>query len=183
MYNNNQEAITYIDNSFQDTFEIVYQYWLNDIFLTWRWWLLVILTIIPWILWLLYRKKDSTYRLLLAGVSTALIASHLDKIGYWLSLWTYPAMPFPLMPTHVPWNLTLAPVLVMAAIQFKPNINPYLKAVVFSLFCAFILQPLSVLLGLYHPKVWYHFYSVPFFIVIYLISHFLATRKEFHKLK
>ncbi|MGI6119872.1 MAG: CBO0543 family protein [Desulfosporosinus sp.] len=183
MFNSNVDKMGPIDHLFQKIFEIVYQYWLNDVLLTWRWWLLVILTIVPWIIWLLLRKKDSTYRLLLAGLSAALIASYLDKFGYWLSLWSYPIITMPIMPPHSPWNLTLAPVLIMLTIQFKPQISPYLKAVVFSLVCAFVFQPLSDLLGFYNPKVWHHYYSVPFFIVIYLIAHFLATRKEFRPLK
>ena len=172
-----------IDNSFQILFQRFYYYWLNNVFLTWRWWLLVISAIVPWILWVRFRKKDSTFRLLLAGLSVALIATYLDKFGYWLSLWSYPIMPIPIIPAHFPWNLTLAPVSIMATIQFKPNINPYLKSVVYSLFSSFVAQPLAVLLGLYDPKVWRHYYSVPFFIVIYLIAHYLATRQEFSPLK
>jgi len=92
-------------------------------------------------------------------------------------------MPIPIVPAHLPWNITLAPVSVMATIQFKPNINPYLKSVVYSLLNSFVAQPLSVLLGLYNPKIWRHYYSVPIFIVIYLIAHYLATRREFSPLK
>jgi hypothetical protein len=183
MFDSNLDKMRVLDNSFQILLKNFYHYWLNDVFLTWRWWLLVIITIVPWILWVLFRKKDSTYRLLLAGLSVALIASYLDKFGYWLSLWSYPIMPIPIIPAHIPWNLTLAPVSVMVTIQFKPNITPYLKSVVYSLFCSFVAQPLSVLLGLYDPKIWKHYYSVPFFIVIYLIAHYLATRQEFSPLK
>ncbi len=179
----NQDKISLIDNSFQEIFKIYYQYWLNNIFLTWRWWLLVILIIVSWILWLLFRKKDSTYRLLLAGLFVAITSALLDKIGFWLSLWSYPVTVLPLMPSHILWNLSLGPILVMATIQFKPNINPFLKSVIFSLVIAFIFQPLSVLFGLYDPKVWHHYYSAPIFLVIYLIAHFLSARDKFRPLK
>ena len=149
---NNLDKMSVIDNSFQILFQRFYYYWLNNVFLTWRWWLLVISAIVPWILWVRFRKKDSTFRLLLAGLSVALIATYLDKFGYWLSLWSYPIMPIPIIPAHFPWNITLAPVSIMATIQFKPNINPYLKSVVYSLLCSFVVQPLGVLLGLYDPK-------------------------------
>jgi hypothetical protein len=183
MYTANLDKMRALDYSSQIFFKEFFNYWLNNVLLTWRWWLVVILTIVPWILWVMFRNKDSTYRLLLAGLAVALITSYLDKFGYWLSLWSYPIMPIPIMPPHFPWNLTLAPVSIMATIQFKPNINPYLKSVVYSLFNSFIIQPLSVLLGLYDQKLWKHYYSVPFFIIIYLIAHYLATRKEFNPLK
>ncbi len=182
MFMSNLDKMRALDDSFQILFREVSHYWLNNVFLTWRWWLVVILTIVPWILWVLFRKKDSTYRLLSAGLFVALITSHFDKYGYWLSLWSYPIMPVPIIPAHFPWNLTLFPVSVMATIQFKPNINPFFKSLAYSLFGSFVIQPLSVFLGIYDHKIWQHYYSVPFFIVIYLIAHYLATRREFSPL-
>lgn len=36
--------------------------WLKDIVFTWHWWIDLSLTILPWILWLKVRKKESTHR-------------------------------------------------------------------------------------------------------------------------
>jgi hypothetical protein len=60
--------------------------------------------------------------------------------------------------------------------------QPFFKSLAYSLFGSFVIQPLSVFLGIYDHKIWQHYYSVPFFIVIYLIAHYLATRREFSPL-
>ncbi|NYC96028.1 hypothetical protein DFN09_004039 [Clostridium acetobutylicum] len=45
----------------------LYNLWSNHMIYTWRWWLQVLIAILPWILWVIIRKKESAGRLLYAG--------------------------------------------------------------------------------------------------------------------
>ncbi|MFD2970589.1 hypothetical protein [Peribacillus deserti] len=74
--------------------------WEQEVLFTWQWWLGIGLTIIPWIIWLIYRKKDSSGRLLYSGTFVALLSVTLDNIGVQLSLWNY--LKAPAIPAYFP---------------------------------------------------------------------------------
>jgi len=156
--------------------------WYHHILFTWRWWLSFSFTIFPWVTWIVMRKKESTNRLLYAGLLTMLLSSWFDVIGILFGLWSYPAEVIPLSPSFIPWDFTLMPVITMAFLQYKPMINPLVKAVVFAGIGSFVAQPLFVLIGFYIPKHWQHYYSFPIFMGIYLLAHFLVTRDNFERL-
>jgi hypothetical protein len=65
--NNDQAVINKIDKGADKFYNDVYHHhdvWVHDIVVTWRWWVGVILTFLPWIFWFFYRKKESTDRYL-----------------------------------------------------------------------------------------------------------------------
>lgn len=157
-------------------------FWLENVIFTWQWWVGVFLTVIPWVLWLYYRKRESTYRLLAAGLFVMIISSWLDFIGIMLGLWHYNYDVIPLLPSYLPWDFTLIPVIIMFLIQIKPHFNPYMKAFIFAGGSAFIGEPFFVWINTYDPEQWKHIYSVPILVVIYLLAHFISTRDAFDKL-
>jgi predicted PurR-regulated permease PerM len=69
----------------------------------------------------------------------------------------------------------------MTFIQFKPKINPFIKAAVFAGIAAFVLEPLAEWLKLYIMIAWKHIYSFPIFAAIYLAADWLAKRGRFYK--
>ncbi|CAM3958578.1 CBO0543 family protein [Mesobacillus zeae] len=154
--------------------------WKDDIFLTWRWWLNIAILVLPWLIWFLLRKKDSTYRLLLAGFFVYLVTSILDSIGITFGLWFYMYTPLPDLHTYYfPWDFGAFPIMVMTLIQFKPHINPYLKALFFSLISAVVFEPVFAKLGLYVAVRWEYYYGIPIYFVIFLLAHSLACKKDF----
>ena len=74
------------------------------------------------------------------------------------------------------------PVTVMFLIQIKPKINPLIKAIIFGILTAFMGEPFFQWLDLYDPQDWKRIYSLPIYIVIYLIAHFISTRKNYAEL-
>lgn len=62
--------------------------WYHNILFTWRWWLSLSFTIVPWVAWLVTRKKESTHRLLYAGLLSMLLASWFDVVGILFGLTT-----------------------------------------------------------------------------------------------
>jgi hypothetical protein len=151
--------------------------WFKHIFLSWRWWISVSFLIVPWLIWLKIRKKDSTDRLLVAGFVTYLIASVLNSIGLAHGVWVYPVTPLPYLHTYFgPWDITLLPITVMVFLQYKPTISPYIKALLFSFLTAFVGEPFFVYIDLYIPYGWKYSYSLSFFFFIYLIAHWISRR-------
>ena len=159
-----------------------YNIWFNDMLFKWHWWLNLAMAIVPWIIWMIIRKKESTYRLLFAGLVAASLSMFLDIIGMAMGLWSYNSTLEPLSPPPSPWDFSLIPVSTMLFLQIKPRVNPLIKAVVLAIGGALIGQPMLEWIGIYDPKGWKHYYSIPIVIIIYLIAHFISTRKQFEKL-
>lgn len=182
MLNELKDKFNYINNLAHQANVELYKLWLSDMLLSWHWWVGIAFTIGPWLVWIKYRKKENTYLLLYAGIVSALLSIILDEIGTTMELWSYPSSVIPLIPPIIPWDLCTIPVGVMLTLQIKPKASPFLKAIIISCIGSFILQPVSHWLGLYDPKGWKHWYSVPISVCIYLISNFVVSRKEFRKL-
>ncbi|WP_134702285.1 CBO0543 family protein [Ammoniphilus sp. YIM 78166] len=177
-----QEQIENTYNIITEANSKMFYIWKESILFTWQWWLSVVLTIIPWLFWVKFRKKDSTIRLLSAGFLVILISSWLDFLGIAFGFWYYMYDVTSLIPNYFPWDFTLLPVMYMFFIQIKPNVNPIIKGVILSVILSFIAEPLFIWIGLYHPITWKHIYSFPIYIVIYLIADFISKRNSWVKI-
>ena len=160
-----------------------HEIWFEYVLFSWQWWLGVILTIIPWTLWWIFRKKDSTGRLLCGGfflISTSML---LDSFGTELGFWDYRYETLPFLPSFLPWDLTIIPVLFLFTVQFKTTISPILKAIFYSVVSSFIGEAVFEWLGYYEPINWPTLYSFPIHFFIYLIGHYLVTTNNFEVLE
>ena len=153
-------------------------FWKNNVLFTWRWWIAVSLIILPWIIWLFARKKESTDRLLYVGFFVAIFACALDDIGLKMNLWNYPVVVFPLMPEFITFDVCVLPVATMLFIQYFPKVNPYIKAIIYAFISSFIFEPLNVIFGLYVKRNWEYYYSFPIMIIIYLVANYIAFRRN-----
>ncbi|WP_216830659.1 CBO0543 family protein [Alkalihalobacterium elongatum] len=179
---NGIEKITHL---FKQIHEINNQHidlWSEHVLFTWQWWFGLFLSIIPWVIWFLFRKKDSTLRLLTAGFLMMFIASWLDSIGIQLGLWYYHYEVIPFIPAFIPWDLSLIPVVTMVILQIKPHVSPYIKGAVFGIIASYIAEPFFIWIGLYEPIIWKHIYSLPIFFILYVIAHFLCHGKAYRAL-
>lgn len=157
--------------------------WKEDMFLTWRWWLNVGILILPWVFWFIFRKKESTNRLLLAGLFVFLITSVFDSIGVAFGQWVYLYTPLPYLHTFfLPWDFSSFPVMIMFLLQFKPEMNPYLKALFFAVISAFVFEPIFVYLKVYALLKWKYYYGLPIYFLIYLLAHRVSRRDHFERL-
>ncbi|NKE05804.1 MULTISPECIES: CBO0543 family protein [Mesobacillus] len=178
-------TVELMDKYAKETHEIVKQVielWQQEVIFSWRWWFGVIVTIITWFLWIKFHKKESRYRLLTAGFFVMTISVALDAIGVQMGLWSYRYEVFPFIPAYLPYDLALMPVIIMSLIQYKPHFSPIKKAVIFGLLTAFIGEPLIVVTDIYKPINWKFYYSIPIYIVIYLVAYWLTKRENFEKL-
>lgn len=157
--------------------------WLNQIFLTWRWWIAVGLCVLPWAAWIIRRDKKNTNALLYAGFFIMITVCLLDSMGMALGLWSYPTKTVPIIPSFPEFDLCAIPVGNMFMLQILPNVNPIIKAITLSIPASLVAQPFAVVAGLYNPKYWHHYYSIPFVIVIYLSANFLYEKMQIEERK
>lgn len=179
----NDELLKKIRDLYQQNAETNAQYmslWMEEILFSWRWWVSVVLTIAPWAIWAIFRKRESTLRLLSIGFFTMFLTAWMDYIGVDLGYWYYPVDAIPFAPSFIPYDFCLFPVLVMTLLQFKPRISPYWKAAFFSVFNTFVAEPLLEFLEFYEELRWSPMYSLPIYFAIYLLASWLYHRKSYN---
>ena len=157
--------------------------WKHEVLFTWEWWLGIALTIIPWIIWFILRKKGSSGRLLYAGTFVALVSLSLDNIGVQLSAWNYLKPVTPVIPSYIPFDFALMPLSVMFLIQWFYSRNPWVIGLIFGFITAFIGEPIFNWLEIYVPTNWQFGYSIPFYTIIYYLAHKIASTKKFDELR
>ncbi|MUK87956.1 hypothetical protein GMD78_06035 [Ornithinibacillus sp. L9] len=153
--------------------------WLENVLWTPLWWVGVCLSIVPWILWLLFANKASRNRMLYTGFIVMLIASFLDFLGSSLGLWLYNYQVFPWVPAYVPWDVTLIPVVIMSLIEIKPKASPVVKGFIFAVLTSSVGEIVFEFLGLYKKVHWESYYSFPIYFLLFLVGYWASLRKNY----
>lgn len=152
-------------------------------FTTWQWWFGIALFIVPWIIWFIFRDKESTGRLLLGGLLTIILSLTIDLAALSLGLWSYPMIIIPLAPfVFLPYHFSLAPVGIMFALQIKPKMNSLLKGGVFAAIAAFGGMNFFNAIDFYNPKEWSTFYDFIIFLTLYYAAYLMTRIKSYKNL-
>jgi hypothetical protein len=167
-----------VDNANSELFHL----WYENTFLHFEWWLGILLTVLPWLIWIKVRPRESTDRLLYVGFIVIIITCWLDFLGISLGLWFYIHKVIPTIPSFIPFDLTILPVTVLLLLQYKQHISPYIKAIFFAFVSSFIGEPIFKWIDFYEEIHWSSFYSLPFYFVIYLIAHYVSSQCRFSPL-
>ncbi|WP_203553506.1 hypothetical protein [Bacillus sp. B15-48] len=64
-------------------------------------------------------------------------------------------------------------------VQYKPRVNPFIKAIIFGGFGAFVGLPLLTILDLYKRIDWSLAYSFIILTFMYLLAHWFSLRNSF----
>ncbi|MFE8697924.1 CBO0543 family protein [Cytobacillus sp. FJAT-53684] len=148
----------------------------NAYIFTWRWWLGVSLFIIPWILWLIFRKRDIQGRLFMAGIVSILLSIIIDLVALSKGLWSYPVSITTIAPLlFLPYHFSLTPVVIMFFLQIKPRVNPIIKGIVFAALAAFGGMKFFEMIDLYESKGWSTFYDFFIFLTIYFVAYLSSS--------
>src|SRR5437764_10411023 len=73
-------------------------YWLHEVVLSFNWWFLLILTIVPWILWWNVVERKRIVEILFYGSLISLFAILSDDIGSYFGFWIYKYQLVPISP-------------------------------------------------------------------------------------
>ncbi|WP_332697843.1 CBO0543 family protein [Halalkalibacter lacteus] len=150
--------------------------WQNFVF-SGEWWILLILSIVPWFLWWRIVDKKRITEILLFGFFVIIIATFLDVVGWNNSRWFYPNTLLALCTPLFPIDYTLLPILFMLLFQYFSKwksfvVAAFLMSAVFS----FILEPLSEWMNIYKELKWKNTYSFPIYIIIGLAVKWLVEK-------
>lgn len=151
--------------------------WIREAFGTWRWWVLLLLLVIPWFIWYKYADKKQLHEITLYGALISIVSITLDELGFELSLWNYPVDVMPIFPRLTSVDYTAIPVIHMLIYQYFSTWKSFFwamvtKAAVFS----FIFEPLIVELGFYKMLKWNHVYSFPIYIIMGLCLRWIVKK-------
>jgi hypothetical protein len=107
----------------------------------------------------------------------------LDLIGVENGKWTYSVRVLPSADVSFPFRFSLLPVTVMFFLQFKPNVNPFLKAIIFGGLGAYIGMPIMAMLDMYRKIDWAYTYSFFILTSMYLVAHWFSRMNTFEKIE
>jgi hypothetical protein len=141
--------------------------WLqNDVF-HFRWWLLIILIAVLFLVWHRMLDKSRMREICLFAVLSAVIFMGVNEYGEELTLWDYPTDLIPIFPPLSSINLLSFPLLYSLVYQHFHQKKSYIYAVVITsaIFC-FIAEPLLSWGGFYHLDHWSYFFSFPLYIAV-----------------
>ena len=160
--------------------KILRTYWYENNFLTYKWWFLVVLSVVPAIVWWINVDKTRLIENTAFGLFYGVTAIFLDAIGSNAMVWTYPVRLTPyLNPQLYPYDVGVVIIPFMLVYQkygysFKKF---FISTALLSLFLAFIAEPFMSYLGIYKEITWKHGYS---FIIYWILGVvFWAIIKKF----
>ena len=141
--------------------------WYNNEFLTWQWWILLILLIGPWIVYILLYDRKKVVSTMLVGMIVALVNVLLDVIGSDMDFWGYPTELISPGPGAFPFDLGIVTVTYMMMYQQLSKWKRYIPGlIIMALFFAIIGEGLSEILDLYEKIEWKTIYSLGYYIVV-----------------
>lgn len=164
------ENLKQIEQLERETTQLRLEYWINDEVFTLRWWFLVGILIIPWILWIKLSNKCNIFETLFFGTTTIITSASLDAIGEDLSFWGYPVEFTPVGHNAFPFNFGIVPVAYMLLHQYGLTWKSFCVGLLFlSAIFAFIGEPMMQFFGVYFLFKWKFAYS----FIYYLANGFL----------
>lgn len=165
-------------------YETLREYWREHNYLTFDWWLLVVLSVLSPIIWWKTIDTKRITEITAFGLFYGITAIILDSIGSSALVWVYPVRLTPyLYPQYYPYDVGVVIVPFMYLYQRWGNhFKPFFVATgILSAFLAFVAEPFMEWLHIYKELTWKHIYSFPIYWLIGLICWIIL--KRFKKLE
>lgn len=150
-------------------YETLFTYWRESNYLTPKWWLLVILSVLSPIVWFKFVDKSRIIEITLFGLFYGITAIILDSIGSIAMVWFYPIRLTPyLSPQLYPYDIGVVIVPFMLVYQkWGHDIKKFIVyAGLFSACLAFIAEPIMEKLDIYRELNWKNYFSFPIYWVL-----------------
>ena len=152
------------------------QHWLSYEFLTWRWFLKVVILISAIIVCVKLIDKKRAFETVAYGLLVSLVSTALDAVGTGFAFWEYPVRLLPLEFSEI-HDFVLIPVVYMLLYQRFVKWKEFIIAdALVSVLGSFIVEPVFAALGFYRVITWRHIYSLPIFFAIAAFSKFIIDK-------
>lgn len=159
-----------------ELFHLSYQHWLNYEFLTWRWFVKILIIIIFTFVIFKFIDRKRIFEIISYGVLISLISVILDIIGTYLVFWEYTTRVFPIEFSEI-HDLVVIPVSFMLVYQYFDKWNSFIFAsAILSAMASFAFEPIFIMLKFYNPITWKHVYSFPIFWLVAIICRYLIKK-------
>ena len=147
------------------------EFYIANTLFTWRWWLLIVIAIIPFIVWWLLVDKRRLSKILLYGVIGVVLNVIADEHLINLLWYSYPHRLDPFWGGVIVGDISYPPVIGMLVYQYFPRWKTYIIAVLLgSAFISFVGLPLLKLMGVLVLLRWNYLYS---FLLLILYACFI----------
>ncbi|MFS0777856.1 CBO0543 family protein [Neobacillus sp. 3P2-tot-E-2] len=183
---NYQEGLKQVDKATKmitEANQLIVETVMNAFLFTWQWWTAFAMIVAPWIIWGILRNRESSARLFSAGLLVMVLSEILDTFGVSYGKWAYPVKVVPVATINFSYRLSVLPVFVMLLLQYKPNFNPFIKAVFFGVLGAYVGMPALAKIDLYKKIDWSFTYSFLILTSFYLLAHWFSRSKAFEKVE
>lgn len=150
-------------------YQTLQSYWFEHNYLTIKWWVLVILSILCPIVWLIIVDKKRITEITAFGMFFGIIAIFLDSIGSNAMVWTYPVRLTPYMyPQMYPYDVGIIIIPFMFVYQLT-GVNFkrfFISTGLLALLIAFVAETTMEKLDMYMEITWRNIYSFPIYWAI-----------------
>ena len=163
-----------LENTLGVYLQLLKEFWYTHSFLSYQWWAMIFITIIPWFIWWKFVDKKRLLEILFFGLLIMFIAVLVAPIKQNLNLWQFVhSIHWSLSTPLYPYEITILPATYMFIYQFSKNWTSYvLGTFLLSCFIAFILIPVFIQLNF----ILLISYRVQFIALIYLLIISLLSR-------
>ncbi|KAA0548431.1 hypothetical protein FZW96_07610 [Bacillus sp. BGMRC 2118] len=163
----------------QTSYDSLQSFWREHNLYTWRWWLLVVLSILSPIVWWVFSDKKRITEITAYGLFYGVSAIILDTIGNNLLAWVYPVRLTPyLYPQLYPYDVGI--VIIPFMFIYQRWGDHFKKFFIFSglqsAFLAFIAERLMEYLNIYQEITWKNIYSFPIYWLLAIVCWGIITR-------
>jgi hypothetical protein len=167
----------YVEQLMRYAVEAEWIYWLNTVLLSWQWWLLIFLLIVPWIIWWRFVDKKRLTEILLVAFVVFIASLTLDEMGTEMGLWDYRYRTTPFWHVFIPYNFAVLPVTYSLIYQRFQTWKSYLITFTFlSGIFSFVAAPVLEWMNIYELFGWRHVYSFPIYILMALFARYIVEK-------
>lgn len=164
-----------MEKTFYDSLQ---NFWREHNLYTWKWWLLVTLSILSPFVWWKFINKQRITEITAYGLFYGIATTILDSLGSNSLLWVYPVRLTPyLFPQFYPYDVGIVIIPFMYIYQrwgdsFK---SFFLISGLQSAFLAFLAERFMEIFNIYLEITWKNIYSFPIYWLLALICWFIIT--------
>ncbi|WP_230499850.1 CBO0543 family protein [Sutcliffiella rhizosphaerae] len=132
-----------------------------------RWWLLFLSLFFPWVIWWKIVDRTRVFEILSYGLFWSVMATWLDLLGTTNHLWRYPFKLLDQIPSLLPADIAVIPVLYMLNYQFARTWKSFIIGAIFLAFLfSYVLEPIFTTFRMLEFMNWSH--SISFIAFFFL---------------
>ncbi len=162
----------------QELHQLSLHFWLDHNLWTWKWWLLLVLTVLPLIIWWKVLEKTKGFEIAFYGSMLSLSALILDVIGSEWDWWAYPVKLLPGIPPFITADSILVPVVFMIVYQHYSLTwkTFFISSFIMAMIVAFLCEPIMIWVGYYQLVKWKLVYSFLYYLLATCIARYLIVK-------